>query len=366
MATSLPVTTARQAAQSKAQAGQLIGGLKFDRVMGMLSLLWVGGLYLDGWAHGHGKVDKTFFTPWHAILYSAFVITASYLLIVLVSNHRKGATWKASIPEGYGLSVIGIPIFAAAGPADLVWHTLFGFEVGIEPLLSPSHLALAFGGTLVITGPIRAAWRRAVPQSEQGWKTLLPLVLSLIATLMVFTFFTEFAHPFSHLGTIVQPGGNAATVVQPVTNTLKSFGAADILLEATLLIGFLLLAVSRWRLPLGSMTLLFALYATGLAVLNNQYQLIPGVVAAGIVADILLRVLRTTTSRAELRIFAFLAPLVLYLLFFLTLQITASISWSIHLWLGSCVMAGIAGLMLSFLIAPPRGPADAYHTPSGE
>ncbi len=357
MATSLPVTTSGQAARSAAQAGQLIGGLKFDRVMGVLSLLWVGGLYLDGWAHGHGKVDKTFFTPWHAILYSAFVITASYLLVVLVSNHRKGATWKASIPEGYGLSVLGIPIFATAGPADLVWHTLFGFEVGIEPLLSPSHLALALGGTLVITGPIRAAWRRAVPQSEQGWKTLLPMLLSLIATLMIFTFFTEFAHPFSHLGTITQPTD---------TNTLKSFGAADILLEAALLMGFLLLTVSRWRLPLGSMTLLFALYVTGLAVLDNQYELIPGVVAAGIIADILLRVLRTTTSRAELRIFAFVVPLVLYLLFFLTLQITASVSWSIHLWLGSCVMAGIAGLMLSFLIAPPKGPADAFHTPSGE
>lgn len=352
MATSLPFLKSSLRAQSAARTGQLIGGLKFDRVMSALCLLWTGGLYLDGWAHGHGKVDKTFFTPWHAILYSAFVISASCLLFTLVSNHRKGVSWKAAIPDGYGLSVLGIPIFATAGVGDLVWHTLFGFEVGIEPLLSPSHLALACGAVLVVTGPIRAAWRRAVPEREQGWKTLLPLVLSLIATLMIFTFFTEFAHPFSHLGAIVGVPDNQA----------KSFGAAGILLEAALLMGFLLLAVSRWRLPLGSLTLLFALYVTGLAVLDNQYELIPGVVAAGIIADVLLRVLRTTSSRTELRIFAFAVPMILGLLFFLTLQVvTAAIGWSIHLWLGSCVMSGIAGLMLSFLIAPPKGPAAAYH-----
>jgi hypothetical protein len=372
MATSLPFLKSDSQAMPEVQTRQLIGGLKFDRVMGILSLLWVGGLYLDGWAHGHGKVDKTFFTPWHAILYSAFVITASCLLFTVASNHRKGVSWKAAIPDGYGLSVIGVPIFAVSGPADLLWHSLFGFEVGIEPLLSPSHLSLAFGGVLVVTGPIRAAWRRAVPEHEQGWKTLLPLIFSLIATLMIFTFFTDFAHPFSHLGTIIptnqtnviaasQVSSQAGPVVTTPNNQAKSFGAADILLEASLLIGFLLLAVSRWRLPLGSMTLLFTLYVTGLSVLNDQYQLIPAVVAAGIITDVLLRVLRTTTSRTELRIFAFAVPLILYLLFFLTLQITATIAWSIHLWLGACVMAGIAGLMLSFLIVPPKGPADMYH-----
>lgn len=351
MATSLPFLKSRPQTMPEEQTRQLIGGLKFDRVMGILSLLWVGGLYLDGWAHSHGKVDKTFFTPWHAILYSAFVITAAFLLFTVVSNHRKGVSWKAAIPDGYGLSVLGIPIFAVSGPADLVWHSLFGFEVGIEPLLSPSHLSLAFGGVLVVTGPIRAAWQRAVPEQEQGWKTLLSLMLSLISTLMIFVFFTEFAHPFFQLGTIVFFPDNQA----------KSYEAADILLQASLLMGFLLLVVSRWRMPLGSMTLLFTLYVTGLSVLNNQYELIPAVVVAGIIADALLRVLRTTTSRTELRVFAFVVPMLLYLLFFLTIQIIYTIEWTIHLWLGSCVMAGIAGLMLSFLIAPPKGPADAYH-----
>jgi hypothetical protein len=38
--------------------------------------------------------------------------------------------------------------------------------------------------------------------------------------------------------------------------------------------------------------------------------------------------------------------------------VTHRIIWSIHLWLGSCVMAGIVGLVLSYLLAPPQGPVE--------
>jgi hypothetical protein len=40
------------------------------------SVWFVAGLYLDGWAHNHGKVDNTFFTPWHAVFYSGYVAIA--------------------------------------------------------------------------------------------------------------------------------------------------------------------------------------------------------------------------------------------------------------------------------------------------
>src|SRR5215467_3335240 len=105
--------------------------------MGTLALFLVCGLYLDGWAHGHGKVDKSFFTPWHGVLYSMFFVSAIILWATLYRNHARGYAWSKAIPSGYGLSLIATPLFIMAGAADLVWHTLFGFEVGIETLLSP-------------------------------------------------------------------------------------------------------------------------------------------------------------------------------------------------------------------------------------
>ncbi|HEY7123220.1 MAG TPA: hypothetical protein VH540_04670 [Ktedonobacterales bacterium] len=336
-------------AEPLAQKLPLIGNsVRFDRLMGVLAILLVSGLYLDGWAHGHGKVDKSFFTPWHGVMYSMFFITAIMLWVALYRNHTRGYAWSQAIPSGYGLSLIATPLFVAAGAADLVWHTLFGFEVGIEPLLSPSHLALATTGVLIVTGPMRATWRRVIAQEQQGWRTLLPLVLSLISTLMIFTFFTEFAHAFTHLWTITELVGNSD----------KSFGAANILLQAGVLMGFILLPVRRWRLPLGSMTLLFSLYAVGLSVLGNQYQLIPGAVLAGMIADGLLWVLQPTTDRAGLRAFAFAVPAILYLAVFLTAMLTGPVYWSIHLWLGSVVMAGVVGLSLSYLLVPPQEPVE--------
>src|SRR5262245_27710062 len=54
--------------------GRPEGGPRFDAFAALLSAAFVGGLFLDGWAHNHGKVDQSFFTPWHAILYSSYAI----------------------------------------------------------------------------------------------------------------------------------------------------------------------------------------------------------------------------------------------------------------------------------------------------
>ncbi len=51
---------------------QAVSSASFDWVMVILLALFLGGLHVDGWAHAHGKVDQSFFTPWHALFYSSF------------------------------------------------------------------------------------------------------------------------------------------------------------------------------------------------------------------------------------------------------------------------------------------------------
>jgi len=58
-----------------------VSTLRFDLVMGLLSIVYVSGVYLDGWAHAHGLVDRTFFTPWHAVLYSGYLVNAIVLQV---------------------------------------------------------------------------------------------------------------------------------------------------------------------------------------------------------------------------------------------------------------------------------------------
>src|SRR5262249_28162803 len=56
------------------------GNCAFDWAAAILSGAFIGGVFLDGWAHTHGRVDDTFFTPWHAILYAAFLALATLLV----------------------------------------------------------------------------------------------------------------------------------------------------------------------------------------------------------------------------------------------------------------------------------------------
>ena len=154
------------------------------------------GLYLDGWAHVHVPQIETFFTPWHAVLYTGFLAVSVFTLGALARNMARGATWRRALPTGYGLSALGIAVFVAGGAGDMFWHLLFGIEVDVEAVLSPTHLLLAAGGTLILGGPLRSAWR--TPESGTwSWPARVPMLLSLAFVLSSLAFFTYYAHPLS-------------------------------------------------------------------------------------------------------------------------------------------------------------------------
>ena len=176
------------------------GSIRFDWVITGLSVWSMTGLYLDGWAHNHGKVDDGFFTYWHAILYSGILIMFAFLVFNQLRNMSRGHSWRKALPQGYLVSAIGAALFLLGGALDFLWHTLFGIEANVETLLSPPHLLLATSGILVISGPIRAALSRLSGGESRGWWMLGPLVLSATISLSVATFFTQFAHPINKPG----------------------------------------------------------------------------------------------------------------------------------------------------------------------
>ncbi|HEY4032334.1 MAG TPA: hypothetical protein VGL94_00020, partial [Ktedonobacteraceae bacterium] len=173
--------------------------------------------------------------------------------------------------------------------------------------------------------------------------------LSLLATYSFFTFFTEYAHPFVHV----------KLVTQASTDAQNTLGIAGILLQSGLMMGFLLLLVKRWQLPFGALTLILTVNSAMVCVFSDQYRLLPAAFVAGLVADLLIKFLKPSPERRDiLRLFAFLIPMVLYLGYFIELMMMDGITWTIDFWLGSCVMAGIVGLLLSYLLVPPHIPIE--------
>src|SRR2546427_9735313 len=65
---------------------QAVSSLRFDWLMVVVSVWWLGGLFIDGWAHSNLPQLETFFTPWHAVFYSGFLAVAITLLVKIVRN----------------------------------------------------------------------------------------------------------------------------------------------------------------------------------------------------------------------------------------------------------------------------------------
>jgi len=311
---------------------------------------WLGfGLYWDGWAHGYGLPDS-FWTIWHAVFYSGFVVTAVAILAPVVLAYPRGmswrgglAIWRAAIPAGYGAAVLGVFVFGIGGIFDLTWHTLFGIETSTDALLSPSHMALGTGAALMISGPFIAASRRL---TRGGLVALLPAVISLGFLLGTFTFFTLFAGPYAGvIGSGPRPG-----------DTLLVRSLLGVYLFSALITGIALVALRREMLPPGALTVIVGLNAVAMILMRGhapievQLTFMAVAIAAGAVGDVLVWKLRPSTDRLlQLRVFAVAFPALYWAIYLGVVVLRLGSGWTVHELTGIVVQAGIVGLLLSFV-----------------
>ncbi len=345
-------------ARGKGEAATIpVDSIQLDRWMAFAACLITFGLFIDGWAHNHGQVDDSFFTPWHALLYGAVAFSGLILIVTHLRNVGKGFTFTGALPQGYTWSLIGFFMFAAGGIADMFWHEAFGFEEGTEALISPSHLFLAVAGLLIMTGPIRATWQR---RTGNSWGELLPAILTFTCITSIFIFFTSFAAVTSSTAMLTGPRPES-------TSVLDAIGIVAFLSHSNILLGVLLVMTRRWRLPFGTATVLFGVSAalmTWLRVRNNEeFIFVISAVAVGLLADWLLQrgTLETTVGT---RVFAMAIPFAYSLGALIAIEILGDsvwgeggLWWLIHMWLGVPVMAGAIGYGLSLLMSPPPAPA---------
>lgn len=115
-----------------------------------------------------------------------------------------------------------------------------------------------------------------------------------------------------------------------------------------------LVAVGRWRIPIGGLALVFAIGVGASAVPHESLMFVPIVSVAGLTADFLVRSLGPAVDRPwALSLFAFLVPAILVGLYLATVQATVGLAWPVALWGGSIVLAGAAGVGLA-LVAQAR------------
>jgi hypothetical protein len=260
-------------------------------------------------------------------------------------------------------------VFLVAGVFDLVWHGLFGIENDIEALYSPPHVLLAAGGGLIVTGPLRAAWKRSTNTLASVWRA----VLSLTMLLSLLTFFTGELHPFVHpwAWTRFRPHLVEASALglPPLAaggvnsrELAETLGIGGVVVQATLLAAIVLLPIRRWSstLPAGWLTCMLVLNTVGLSLFHSTPWTIPVALAGGMSGELLFRWLKPSVNAPDrLRIFAALLPTVVFGLYFAALLLLGGIWWSVHVWVGAVTFAGVTGWLVSYLVVPPAIPAVA-------
>jgi hypothetical protein len=332
--------TADAPARTRERQPRLTG--REDLLTVLFSAWLIGGIFVDGWAHNNEK-PETFFTPWHGLFYSGFLATAAWML----SRYRRHGV----IPIGYGWGFVGLGLFGAGGVGDMVWHMAFGVEVDLEALLSPTHLVLFVAGILIVSSPLRAAW------ADAGQRSLpLPALLSMTIVTATVAFFHMHLSPFLTNAMQAEPYEFARSLGRGgdwLNDELQLEGFSAILITTVILMAPTLLLLRRWRLPAGSLTLLFTVVVVmDCALLGFEMpETILAGVLAGAAGDLLARTLQPIRSPATvLRIIGFAVPVVLWLTYFAVLAAFYSVGWSVELWSGITVMSGLAGLGLATLM----------------
>lgn len=315
-----------------------------NAVAAVLGLWMIVGLYSDGWAHLNRPALESFFTPWHGVLYSGFVLSAAWVAWLGWRHKWPGRSWFAAFPPGYGLGAVGVLVFAAGGAGDMLWHIVFGVEAGLDALVSPTHLVLLVGGMLLLTSPVRAVQDEATSR----WPAVVALGSATALAGFFLSYVSVFAQPLATMPLTTIPEGMPG---HQQAELPAGAGLAGYLVITAALVVPLLLYARDGRPGAGSVTVVVALVALPGAALTS-FRFGAAAVAA-VVGALLVDLIRARARQMGPRGLAVLLPAVVWPAQLLGLDLAQGVRWPVELWFGVVVLTALAGFVLASLVWRP-------------
>jgi hypothetical protein len=323
------------------------GTTKQEDVVTIITSTWlIIGLFVDGYAHQHLiTAGESFITPWHGIFYAGFAATATWLAVIV--RRRRGQRIRERIPDGYEPALVAIVGFAVGGAGDLLWHTLFGVETGIDALLSPTHLMLMASLLVIVTTPYRVAIHRDRSDRAEA----LPLISLTIGAALV-AFFLNFVWGLGDAG--------FAHAYEPATGGGELYVIAGVATALVTTAFFAVLALFVTRLGRTSpptFAVIFGVIALAVHVaFDEQWIGVAAAVGGGLLLDVVLR-----------RPYARLMPIAaaasaggMWLIYFGLAALDGRVAWPVEIWTGTVMLCGLATAAIAQATASERrvGPAS--------
>ncbi len=319
-----------------------------DLAMAATSVWIVLAVHLDGRAH-YLDLPDSFFTWWHLLLYSGVGAAAALLLTMGVRRRRTGRSLMSaavSMPRGYGGSLAGVGVFAAAGLADMAWHLRFGVESGLDALVSPTHLLLFTGAVLLFSGPLRAT--QIKQPSAPLWA--VPAVIAATAITAIVGFALSYVSAFTTDAPLRAVGDfPEGTPAHYATEIPAQAGLGAYLITTALVVVPVALLLKRRRLPVGAITA----FVTALAILAQTVQNFtrPSVVVAAVVAGLVIEGLVAVGTAwmprvPTVAVVAAALPTMLWSAQFAALQLGPGVAWSAELATGTVVLSALMSVAI--------------------
>ncbi len=324
------------------------------------------GLYLDGWAHRNLDLKDSITTPWHAVFYAGYICFAAWIVWIVMRRVRDGQRGLDAVPVGYGVGLLGVVSFMIGGVADQVWHLTMGVEQDINAFQSPTHWLLAIGMFLMLSSPLRAGW--STPGTENPrLREFAPTLWSLVLTMTMFFFAFNYMSFFigdsptidnqaftSALGPDVQQ-----TLAASLTERLRILGLLMIAFTSIAMVAAILFAQRRWKLPPGSITLVFVVTASAdNAIWEYRYGwVVVAALVGGVVGDwFVWRFDPKPSNLVAWRTFPVVVLIPMWLTYYAILFVGYEMNWPAEMWTGSMIMAALQCTLLTFLMRPFDNP----------
>jgi hypothetical protein len=325
-------------------------------------IIIIVGSILDLLSHFRGWTsnEEGVFTPAHYVLYAGIMMACGTLGLPVASSRWLRKPLSSILPKGYEWVYWAVVFFPIGVVGDVVWHSIFGVEVGLEALASPTHILLQVAIYITLISPVLAMVANNPKGTRLSW-IKEPLGLFATIAVVVFTFMLFWfaqSGPMSHqwqIPDLVMGGGlrieqqHADYLKANISDQLKEY-SFTVGMTATLFTSLVTMALfttigRRFVLPTGFWpVLLFFQTAQHALLLYQQPELLIVMVVLGIVAEIVLRLIDFNRNLTRLTIGAFALLYIIHLGPAILAQMDARNWWSPHLLFGLPMLAGMVGV----------------------
>ncbi|MCU1353033.1 MAG: hypothetical protein JWM05_2242 [Acidimicrobiales bacterium] len=301
---------------------------------------------------------QDFLSGWHLVLYGGVLGVGAWLGLAALRLGPQVVWGEARF------ATAGFLTLSFGGLADSAWHAAYGSEASIEALVSPPHLVVFVGLSLLLLAPVWALWQRA--QVRLGPVESACVALSIVSALLVASLFTGFLSPLT--GGMDLGGGYFDPMVGTSLSEFDLVRGLGVVLWTTVLLTVpWSMVLDRFRLFPGFALVSIAVLGIPPVVVNGSSarSMLFAFAAYGVVIELASMVLRRRGDRRAATwqrvLIGAAAPAALWATNILVISLDGLLSWSQAQWGGAITLAAIWGAVAA-AVATRQG---ATRAPSG-